>query len=351
MAIKKVTKKKVTKKIVANKTVDAKAAKKVVRKKAKRRTTKKTELLNYTVNDSYADPINSEVEVDDFVDIKTSEYKSLAPTDPVAKYLAEIRHYPLLSREDEQKWAIKYFENKDAQAAEVLVTSNLRFVVKIAAEYSRFGAKMIDLIQEGNIGLMHAVREFNPYKGVRLITYAVWWIRGYIQDYLMKQYSLVRIGTTQNQRKLFYQLQKQKRELENLGFDTSIKQLSGRLGIPEDEVKAMTQRMSGRDVSLDQPLGDSETSTMIDLQKDQYEVAVDDELGLQEEIRLLTENIEKVRPQLNDKETFLLEYRLLSDSPLTLQEIGDKYGITREAVRQMETRLIEKIKREMLDLD
>ena len=273
--------------------------------------------------------------------------KALAPSDPVSKYLAEIRKYPLLSKEDEYNWALKYYEDNDPQAAEILVTSNLRFVVKVAAEYSKFGAKMIDLIQEGNVGLMHAVREFNPYKGVRLITYAVWWIRGYIQDFLMKQYSMVRIGTTQNQRKLFYQLQKQRRELENLGLDAGIKQLSGRLGIPEDEVKTMTQRMSGRDVSLDQPIGDNDSSTMIDLQKNEYEVAIDDELGLQEEIQLLTENIDKIRPGLNERETYLLENRLLSDSPLTLQEIGDKYGITREAVRQMESRLIKKIKKEM----
>ncbi|MCB0357236.1 MAG: RNA polymerase factor sigma-32 [Bdellovibrionales bacterium] len=280
-------------------------------------------------------------------DVAEKGLTALTHADPVSKYLAEIRKYPLLTKEDEHNWAVKYFEQKDPKAAEILVTSNLRFVVKVAAEYSKFGAKMIDLIQEGNVGLMHAVREFNPYKGVRLITYAVWWIRGYIQDFLMKQYSLVRIGTTQNQRKLFYQLQKQRRELENLGYDANIKQISGRLEIPEEEVKEMTQRMSGRDVSLDQPIGENDSSTLIDLQKDDYEVSLDDELGLQEEIQLLTENIEKVRPQLNDKETYLLENRLLSDSPLTLQEIGDKYGITREAVRQMENRLIKKIKKEM----
>ena len=137
--------------------------------------------------------------------------KALAPSDPVTRYMAEIRRYPLLSKEDEQEIARKYYETKSPELAEVLVTSNLRFVVKVAAEYSKFGARLIDLVQEGNVGLMHAVKEFNPYKGVRLITYAVWWIRGYIQDFLMRQYSLVRIGTTQNQRKLFYQLQREKR--------------------------------------------------------------------------------------------------------------------------------------------
>lgn len=323
-----------------------KSSKKVVKKQTKKPSKKITEKSTIKKTKKAHKLASPNLKLD-YLNKESTETKALTSSDPVSKYLAEIRKYPLLSKEEEQKWAKLYFEKKDPSAAEILVTSNLRFVVKIAAEYSKFGAKMIDLIQEGNIGLMHAVREFNPYKGVKLISYAVWWIRGYIQDFLMKQYSLVRIGTTQNQRKLFYQLQKQKRELENLGFDTSIKQLSGRLDIPEEEVKIMTQRMSGRDVSLDQPIGDSDTFTMIDLQRDQYEVALDDELGLQEEIQILTENIDNIRPQLNDKETYLLENRLLSESPLTLQEIGDKYGITREAVRQMETRLIEKIKKEM----
>ncbi|MCB0389741.1 MAG: RNA polymerase factor sigma-32 [Bdellovibrionales bacterium] len=323
-----------------------KVKKKVVTKKTKKAKAKKSKKVTKKIVSIKKDKTIKNAETEEVFN-ETEDVKALAPSDPVTRYIAEIRKYPLLSKEDEHNWAVKYFENKDPKAAEVLVTSNLRFVVKVAAEYSKFGAKMIDLVQEGNVGLMHAVREFNPYKGVRLITYAVWWIRGYIQDFLMKQYSLVRIGTTQNQRKLFYQLQKQKRELQNLGFDTGIKQLSGKLGIPEEEVKTMSQRMSGRDVSLDQPIGDNNSSTLIDLQKDDYEVAIDDELGLQEEIQLLTENIEKVRPQLNDRELYLLENRLLSDSPLTLQDIGDKYGITREAVRQMENRLISKIKKEM----
>ncbi len=149
-------------------------------------------------------------------------------TDPLVLYLNEIRKYPLLTREKEKEISEKYFETKDPEAAQLLVRSNLRFVVKIAAEYSKFGAKLIDLIQEGNVGLMHAVREFNPYKGARLITYAVWWIRGYIQEYLMRQYSMVRIGTTQNQRKLFYQLQKEKNNLEALSNEQNLHELSER---------------------------------------------------------------------------------------------------------------------------
>jgi RNA polymerase sigma-32 factor len=269
--------------------------------------------------------------------------RALATTDPVALYLAEIRKYPLLTREQEVELAKKYYETKDPVAAQALVTANLRFVVKVAAEYSRFGARMIDLIQEGNMGLMHGVREFNPYKGVRLITYAVWWIRGYIQEYLMKQYSLVKIGTTQNQKKLFYQLQRQKAELDAMGKSPDIKMLSSRLGIPEDEVAMMAQRMSGRDISLDRPVDDESGSSLMDFQKvDSH--SPDEDLAIKEELTHLSDAIDELRPQLSEREKIILAERILADEPLTLQEIGEKYGITREAVRQMEARLMKKIK-------
>jgi len=270
--------------------------------------------------------------------------KALATTDPVSLYLSEIRKYPLLTREQEEELAKKYYETKDPLMAQAMVTANLRFVVKVAADYSRFGARMIDLIQEGNMGLMHAVREFNPYKGVRLITYAVWWIRGYIQEYLMKQYSLVKIGTTQNQKKLFYQLQKEREALDAIGQGSNLQLLSSRLGIPEDEVQMMAQRMSGRDVSLSQPLDeDSPSASLIDMQKDQHETP-DVELSKREEISQLTDAIEALKPSLSEREKIILDERILSDEPLTLQEIGEKHGITREAVRQMEARLMKKIK-------
>ncbi len=272
--------------------------------------------------------------------------KALTTTDPVSLYLASIRKYPLLTKEQEYELAIKYRETGDPRAAEQLVTSNLRFVVKVAAEYSRFGAKLIDLVQEGNVGLMHAVREFNPYKGVRLITYAVWWIRGYIQEYLMRQYSMVRIGTTQNQRKLFYRLQKEREALEAMG-GSSVKLLAGRLGVSEEEVETMSRRLSGRDVSLSTPVdGDSSSTTLLDFEATDAPGA-DETIGHLEEMQVLRENLEKIRPQLNEKETYLLEKRLLADEPLTLQEIGDHYGTTREAVRQMEVRVLGKLRAAM----
>jgi RNA polymerase sigma-32 factor len=274
----------------------------------------------------------------------TTGTKAITSSDPMTLYLASIRKYPLLTREQEHKLALRYYEHKDPEAAQALVTSNLRFVIKVAAEYSKFGAKLIDLIQEGNIGLMHAVREFNPYRGVRLITYAVWWIRGYIQEYLMKQYSLVRIGTTQTQRKLFYQLQKEKKHLEALGENPDYSELSAKLGISVEEIEQMRNRLSGRDISLDKPLDESTKATLGDLQTNSEIRALDEDLALKEYLTVLKNKLEEIRPELSDREKIILDERLLSDAPLTLQEIGSKYGITREAVRQMETRVLKKIK-------
>lgn len=297
-------------------------------------------------------PIEAEVvETDTDLPLPISSgTKTVSTThDPLAMYLAEIRKYPLLTREEELELAKKYYETKDPEAAQKLVRSNLRFVVKVAAEYSKFSAKMIDLIQEGNVGLMHAVREFNPYKGARLITYAVWWIKGYIQEYLMRQYSMVRIGTTQNQRKLFYQLQKEKEALEAMGAEPNIALLSDRLGIPEDEVTEMAKRMSGRDVSLDRPLDEDGTTSLADLlRRDDGEIPVDERIALEEQLASLKESIESLRPELSEKEKIILDERLLSDEPLTLQEIGEKYKITREAVRQTEVRVLNKIKAKLL---
>ncbi len=274
---------------------------------------------------------------------KASDH-ALVSADPISQYMAEVRRYQLLTREQEQALAVRYRETGDKRAAEALVTSNLRFVVKVAAEYSKFGARLIDLVQEGNVGLMHAVREFNPYKGVRLITYAVWWIRGYIQDYLMRQYSMVRIGTTQSQRKLFYRLQKEKDLLESMGEEPSVKLLSTRLGVSEADVESMTQRMQGRDVSLQTATDDSGRGTLMDFEASN-DVPVDELIGNHEMLSILNEGIEELRSTLNERELELLEDRMLADEPLTLQEIGEKYGVTREAVRQMENRLMLKIRK------
>ncbi len=286
------------------------------------------------------------------VAVVTSPGRSAPATrDPLTLYLQEIRKYPLLSREQESDLAKKYYETKDPQLAQTLVKSNLRFVVKIAAEYAKFSSKLIDVIQEGNVGLMHAVKEFNPYKGNRLITYAVWWIRGYIQEYLMRQFSMVRIGTTANQRKLFYQLQRQKQELEKMSSPENIALLSHKLGIPEDEITEMAKRLGSRDISLDKPShpdDDSTTPLSTLLKKEDGSLPLDEQMAMEEQLSILMNTVESLRSSLNEKEKILLEERVLSDEPLTLQEIGDKYGITREAVRQTEARLMKKIKEAML---
>lgn len=273
-----------------------------------------------------------------------------ALSDGLTHYLEAIQKYPLLSKEEEIKIATRYQELKNPEDAEILVTSNLRFVVKVAAEYSQFGAKLIDLIQEGNVGLMHAVKEFNPYKGARLITYAVWWIRGYIQDYLMKQHSMVKIGTTHNQRKLFYNLEKEKAKLDRMGLQPTVKLLSDRLGVPEKDVVMMEKRMSGKDISLDQPVGDNESSSLLD-----FEPSADQDIAEQlianESVAQLNLVLDKLKEKFSEKELYILENRLLNDNPLKLQQIGDEWGVSREAVRQMEARLLKKIKKEMLPED
>lgn len=332
----------------------AKKIKKKVVKKSSPTTLKKTKAKPQSLalskkakrTDKEARSVQAEI-----VETPTKSYEQsteLAPVgDTLTSYLANVNKYPLLTREQETEIAERYFRDRNPKDAEILVTSNLRFVVKIAAEYSKFGNKLIDVIQEGNVGLMHAVKEFNPYKGVRLISYAVWWIRGYIQEYMMRQHSMVRIGTTQNQRKLFYHLKKEKDHLDKLGQEPTVKLLSTKLGIPEDEIRIMEERMSGRDVSLDAPISDDSTAVRLDLEASNDE-AVDDLLARQENIHLLEERISELRPKLNEKELYILEKRLLSDTPITLQDIGTEWGVTREAVRQMEARVMKKIKDEML---
>ncbi len=269
---------------------------------------------------------------------------SLGNFDPVSAYMQQIKKYPLLTKEEEKELAIDYYENKNPLAAERLVTSNLRFVVKIAGEYSKFGAKLIDLIQEGNVGLMHAVKDFNPYKGTKLITYAVWWIRGYIKEYLMKQKSLVKMGTTQAQKKLYYNLNKERQKLLSEGLEPSVKLLSTRLGVEEKDVVIMSERLDNPDISLDQPLDDSSQATLMNLQTSDLDEQTDSLLAQHQEVALLNEHIEKLRPHLKEKEIKILNERVLSEDPKSLQEIGTEWGVSREAVRQMEARLIKKIK-------
>jgi len=279
---------------------------------------------------------------------KKTASSGVSSADPLAQYMAEVGKYPLLTPEEEKALAVRFYDQGDQTAAQQLVTSNLRFVIKIALEYSKFGARLIDLIQEGNLGLMQAVKEYNPYKGVRLISYAVWWIRGQIQEYLLRHYSMVRIGTSAKDRKLFYQLQREKDKLERMGFEAGIAQISGRLGMDEEAAKEMGQRIMQRDVSLSAPRAGTDDLHLEDSQAS-TELQADEIVNFKEELGLLRDKIDELRPELNNREIYVLEKRLLADEPLTLQQIGTRYGITREAARQMEARLIEKLRQKFLE--
>ncbi len=325
------------------------------KKKKKKSSSQSKKVMPEVVEDNSSAPTESS-ERKYQAEVVDDEPSSVGPTtlpalsDGLSHYIEAIQRYPLLSKEEELKIAERYHKTRDPEDAEILVTSNLRFVVKVAAEYSQFGSKLIDLIQEGNVGLMHAVKEYNPYKGARLITYAVWWIRGYIQDFLMKQHSMVKIGTTHNQRKLFYNLEKEKAKLDQMGMEPTVKLLSDRLGVPEKDVRMMEKRMSGKDVSLNMTVGDEGTTSLLDFESTD-EADVTEQLIEKESVAQLNQVLESLREKFSDKEIYILENRLLNDEPLKLQEIGDEWGVTREAVRQMEARLLKKIKKEMLPGD
>lgn len=270
---------------------------------------------------------------------------ALVPYDSLQRYLAEIRRYPLLTPEEEHELAVRYKEYKDIEAAYRLVTANLRLVVMIARSYQRAFRNLLDLIQEGNIGLMEAVRNFDPYRGIRFPSYAVWWVRAYIIRYIMNNWRMVKIGTTQAQRKLFFNLQKEKERLEAEGFTPGPKLLAQNLGVKEEEVVEMEQRMASRDLSLDMPLDENEeeAATFLDFIADKGATA-EEEVATSEYRQLISEKMAEFAKTLKGKEQVIFAKRLLAEEPLTLQEIGDQYGISRERVRQLESRLKKKLK-------
>ena len=263
-------------------------------------------------------------------------------TDSLSLYLAEIRRFPILSPEEERHFALKYYEEKDLEAAHKLITSNLRFVVKVAAEYRAYGMKMLDLIQEGNVGLMMAVKKFNPHKGFRLISYAVWWIRAYIQNYVISAWSLLKIGTTQAQRKLFFKLGQAKDAIKNMFGEDDVEAAAFNLDVKASEVEEMDQRMRG-EYSLDAEVADSDGLTMLDNLAD--EKANQEELLAQyQENAELQREVGNALTVLNEKERYVIENRVAADSPLTLQEIADHFSISRERVRQIEDGALKKMK-------
>ncbi|MFH1625974.1 MAG: RNA polymerase factor sigma-32 [Pseudomonadota bacterium] len=280
---------------------------------------------------------------------------SLVRFDLVQRYLMEIRRYPLLTAGEERRLAIKHKEEGDIEAAYKLITANLRLVVKIALEFQRhWMMNLLDLIQEGNIGLMQAVKKFDPYKGAKLSYYASFWIKAYILKFIIDNWRLVKIGTTQSQRRLFFNLMKEKKKLDALGYDPHPKLLAERLDTTEKDVVEMDQRLGSWEVSLESPVsGDSDR-----MHKDLLpakDMAYDEVLMESEMRGVFLGKLEEFHKTLKDIELYIFENRLISDSPLTLQEIGDKYGLSKERIRQIEKRLKEKIrvflKEEIPDLD
>jgi len=270
--------------------------------------------------------------------------KSLVKYDPLQRYLMEISKHKLLSRDREHELAVKIFEHDDREAAYEMVTSNLRLVVKIALEFQRVWMQnLLDLIQEGNIGLMQAVRKFDPYKNVKFSYYASFWIKAYILKFIMDNWRLVKIGTTQGQRKLFFKLKKEKQSLIEQGFDPKPKLLSERLGVTEKEIVDMDQRLDGWDVSLDAPLTDDSDSEKIEFISYDSESA-EEQVSKKQMDNLIHGKIEEFRKLMTKRENEIFDLRIFSDSPATLQEIGDRYGISRERVRQVEKNIITKMR-------
>lgn len=263
--------------------------------------------------------------------------------DSLTLYLSEIRKFKLLTEDEERNYAIKFFEEKDLDAAHTLIMSNLRYVVKVASEYRHYGLKLQDMIQEGNIGLMMAVRKFNPYKGVRLISYAVWWIRAYIQNFIISTWSLVKIGTTQAQRKLFYGLRKTKEALLKLtGNDSDALEVSSKLHVPGHEVTEMEQRLKG-EVYLDSEIYDGDGLTILETIAD-GRMNQEEMLGEYQQEHVLKNTVAHALQGLNEKERYIIEHRITSDVPATLQDIADHFSISRERVRQIEERMLTKLK-------
>ena len=269
---------------------------------------------------------------------------AVAKFDPLQSYLSEISKYNLLTREQEVELGTRIQEDDDSDAAYELITSNLRLVVKIAFDFQRVWMQnLLDLIQEGNVGLMQAVKKFDPYKNVKFSYYASFWIKAYILKFIMDNWRLVKIGTTQGQRKLFFKLKKEKQKLIDEGFDPKPKLLSERLGASEKEIIDMDQRLDGWDVSLDAPVKEDSDTERIELLNTDTD-NVEDLYGNKEVESLLHATIEDFKATLNEREMEILDLRIFSDEPMTLQEIGIRYNISRERVRQVEKSIINRLK-------
>jgi RNA polymerase sigma-32 factor len=269
--------------------------------------------------------------------------RSLAVIDPLAKYLQEVQHYPFVTEQEERKLAIAYRKHGDIEAARKLVSAHLRLVVKIAMEYRQAYYNVLDLIQEGNVGLMHAVKKFDPDKGARFSYYASWWIRLFILKYILDNFRLIRIGTTKEQKKLFYNLMREKQKIEALGFHPDRKLLSKALDVSEKAIDEMSRRLEQPEYALEAPVGSSGEAILKDfIAIDQK--SVDDMIAAKETKNILEAKLKEFTGKLEERELKIFSQRLMADLPITLQEIADEYGISKERVRQIEERMIKRLK-------
>jgi RNA polymerase sigma-32 factor len=274
---------------------------------------------------------------------RVGKISSLALADPLQLYLVEIGE-GLLSREEEVQLAIRVREENDREAAHKLVTSNMRLVVKIAMDFQRYWTKsLLDLIQEGNLGLLQAVEKFDPYRGIRFSYYASFWIKAYIMKFVMENWKLVKIGTTQNQRKLFYKLAKERSQMLTQGLNPQPKLLAERLGVKEDEVVEMTARLGGHDVSIEAPLWHDSGYQYRDTLPSPG-VGADEKVSDKQRREVLLAKIKSFRHRLSGREAEIFDHRIMAEKPETLQQIGDRHGISRERVRQLEEKIVKDAK-------
>ncbi len=282
--------------------------------------------------------------------------RGIARADPMSAYMAEVQRHPLLPREEEERLARLYRSSGDLDAAARLVSANLRLVVKLAHEYHRNPLSLLDLVQEGNIGLMQAVKKFDPERGVKLSTYAAWWIRAYILRYIMDNWKLVKLGTTEAQRKLFFKLRQEQERLLKQGYEATPKLLAERLNVTEQDVVEMDQRLGPDEVSIDAPVGeDNDTTRGERILPASGFPAADERLANEELKRLFRDKLDAFGMTLEGKEKYIFEKRLTADEPMTLQDIGTHFGFSRERARQIEAALVNRmrefVRSEMPDFD
>ena len=295
------------------------------------------EILVERVVDKTADPMPVVPQIQ-------SRKKSLAPRDLFQRYFFEAKQYKLLTREEERDLAIKVKEKNDPEAAYKLARSNLRLVVKIALDFQKYWPQnLLDLIQEGNLGLIQSVKKFDPYRGTKFSYYAAFWIRAYMLKYIMDNFRLIKIGTTQNQRKLFFNLGKERDKLVAQGLDLQTNLVAERLHVKEEEVIEMAQRLGGRERSLDSPLYESNGESYADQLPDKN-ADIEEELSRRQRQQIFSKKIIEFRKQLSGREADIFDKRLIAEKPVTLQNLGHKYDISRERVRQIQENIIRKMK-------